>query len=92
MLSDQFPSAGNSNSSGGLINYSDFVSGGYRILCFDVSRLRDRLSDPNSAVSIQVQATRTGHTTACNYYYLVERLQALTMQFNASETKLVLGL
>lgn len=90
ILEDQFPGSGNSNAKGGLLNYSDFINT-YRLLCFDVSRLKDRLSDPNSAVSIQVQATRA-NATSCDYYYVVERLQAVTFQFNASETKIILGL
>ncbi len=90
ILEDQFPGSGSSNSTGGLISYADFINS-YRLHCFDVSRSKDRLSSPNEAVSIQVSGTRV-NSTSCDYYYIVERLQAVTMHFGASETKLVIGL
>ena len=90
ILQDQFPKQGLDNDSCSLISYSDFMQS-YRLHCFDVSRLKDRLRNANEAVSIQIQATRS-NATSCDYYYLVERLQLVTFQFSSSETKLVIGL
>ena len=90
ILEEQFPGYGNSSGSGSLISFSDFQNS-YRLHCIDVSRLKDRLKDPNSAVSIQLSATRS-NSTSCDYYVCVERLQACTMSFTNSEVKLFVGL
>lgn len=90
VLSEQFPGAGSSNKSGSLLSFSDFVNT-YRLHCFDVSRAKDRLRSPNESVSIQVVGTRS-NATSCDYYFLVERLQAVNFHFSSAETRMVVGL
>jgi hypothetical protein len=93
ILAEQFPGHGHSNRAGSLITYQDFCAG-FRMVCFDVSRLKERLKDPNSMVSVQVNATRAASdgAVACDYYIIIERLAAVTMQFSSTETKLFIGL
>ena len=91
ILKQQFPS-NSSELSGSQLTYSDFFNN-FRLNCIDVSRLKDRLKDPNSNVSIQVVAARDpAYTGSVDIYYVVERLQACTFMFNSSETKVIIGL
>jgi len=81
ILKEQMPS------SGGLISFADF-NAAYHIMCYDISRLKGRSVNPQAAVSIQVNATRTD-STACDYYYLIERADSCVLNMSTGDVQVV---
>lgn len=84
ILKEQFPE------NQGLVSYSDFLTT-YRLHCFDLTRLKDRLKNPNEACSLQVNATRVD-AVSCDYYFIVERLQRVSLHMSSAESSVVVGL
>lgn len=84
ILKEQFPE------NQGLVTYSDFLTT-YRLHCFDVTRLKDRLKNPNEACSLQINATRVD-AVACDYYFVVERLQRCSLHMSSAESSVVVGM
>lgn len=84
ILKEQFPE------DQGLVSYSDFLTT-YRLHCFDLTRLKDRLKNPNEACSLQINATRVD-AVACDYYFVVERLQRVSLHMSSAESSVVVGL
>lgn len=91
IVAEQCPSYNsNGDTENGLISFSEFLNG-YRYLTFDLSRLKDRLKNPNQSVSLQIQATKLNATT-CDLWYVVERLNKVVINMSSAETKYVVGL
>lgn len=84
VIREQFPE------NQGLVSYSDFITT-YRLHCFDLTRLKDRLKNPNEACSLQVNATRVG-AASCDYYFIVERLQRCSLHLSSAESSVVVGM
>jgi hypothetical protein len=74
----------------GLIDFNDFLST-YHVHCFDLSRVADRLRSPNESVSLELDATRYD-TNTCDNFYIVERLQRISLNLSANETNVTVGL
>lgn len=72
----------------GLIDFRNFKLN-YRVLCFDLSRLGERLRDPTQACSLQVRCTarRSNGEVAYDRFYLVERSQVVKMDVSNSAVK-----
>jgi hypothetical protein len=92
ILRDQFPGAGDSNTSGGLVAYPEFL-GNYRLNCFDIRRIHERLA-PNEAISLSVTAQRADAAggTRFDYYYVVEREQCVTFNISSGSLEITVGL
>lgn len=84
-LRDQF-----NRNTGSMLKYTDFVAGGFRYHCFDISRLSDRLSSITEAVSLSIQ-TDWINTIPCDTLFLIERLNQLSFHFSSSDVNIVLG-
>jgi len=75
----------------GLINFNDWINA-YALHCFDLTRLGNKMRNPNEAVSLQVQATRDADGAAMDHHYVVERLQKIQFNLSAGESSVVVGL
>lgn len=75
----------------GLISFNDFINA-YALHCFDLTRLGNKMSSPNEAVSLQVQATRDSDGVSADHHYVVERLQKVSFNLSAGESSVVVGL
>jgi len=73
-----------------LVSYHDFLNG-YRVHVFDLSRLQDRIAQPNSAVSLQVNARRDAGGNR-DHVFIVERLQKVTFHMSSGDSNVVIGL
>lgn len=76
---------------GSMISYEDFAN--YkRTLCFDLTRIADRLQSPTEPVSLIFQGTRND---ALQYnldmVFLVERKNQVTFRFSAADVAIVVG-
>ena len=90
-LREQFPNMGSSSTLGSMINYNDFITL-YRYHCFDISRLKDRLKNPNDSVSILLTASRAESAPAAmDYVFLVEREQSVKFHFTSSDVTVTVG-
>ena len=87
---EQFEILKDQMNGGGLITYKDFLSH-YRIICFDLSRMGDKMQNENEAVSIQVQATRVD-TVSSDYCWMVERLSRVSFHMSSQDSRVVVGL
>jgi hypothetical protein len=74
----------------GLIDFNDFLST-YHVHCLDLTRVADRLRSPSEAVSIELDATRYD-TNTCDNFYILERLQRISLNLSANETNVIVGL
>ena len=75
----------------GLINFNDWINA-YALHCFDLTRLGNKMRNPNEAVSLQVQATRDADGGAMDHHYVVERLQKVQFNLSAGESSVIVGL
>jgi hypothetical protein len=86
ILRDQFTA-----DSGAMIRFIDWLNY-YRIGCFDLTRIADRLSNPTQPVSIQFQGQRNdGLPYSLEMFYLVEREMQITFRFSSSDVAIVVG-
>lgn len=74
-----------------MISYVDFVN--YkRLLCFDLTRISDRLQSPTEPVNLQFLGTRDDNLpTQTQLYYLTERLNQITFRFSSADVAIVVG-
>lgn len=76
---------------GSMISYEDFLN--YkRTLCFDLTRIADRLQSPTEPVSLIFQGTRSdGLSYNLDMVFLVERKNQVTFRFSAADVAIVVG-
>lgn len=76
---------------GSMISYEDFAN--YkRTLCFDLTRISDRLQSPTEPVSLIFQGTRNdGLQYNLDMIFLVERKNQVTFRFSAADVAIVVG-
>lgn len=76
---------------GSMISYEDFAN--YkRTLCFDLTRIADRLQSPTEPVSLIFQGTRNdGLAYNLDMIFLVERKNQVTFRFSAADVAIVVG-
>lgn len=68
-----------------MINYVDF-STYKRTLCFDLTRISDRLQSPTEPVNLTFQANRADvGPNNVQLYFLTERLNQVTFRFSSSD-------
>lgn len=74
-----------------MIRYEDWRN--YkRYLCYDLTRLSDRLQSPTEPVSLAFIGTRVdGLAPKLQLYFLVERLNQVTFRFSSSDVAIVVG-
>lgn len=76
---------------GSMISYEDF-SQYKRTLCFDLTRISDRLQSPTEPVSLIFQGTRNdGLQYNLDMVFLVERKNQVTFRFSAADVAIVVG-
>lgn len=76
---------------GSMIKYEDFAN--YkRTLCFDLTRVSERLISPTEPVSLIFQATRSdGLSFSLDMFFLIERRNQVTFRFSAADVAIVVG-
>jgi hypothetical protein len=91
-LQENSVASGFSETVGSLISYRDFLNL-HNYTCFDVHRLKDRLGDPNEAVTIQLNIQRNASPTgySVDWLVLVERKQVCVLSISSSGTELAIG-
>lgn len=76
---------------GSMISYQDFAN--YkRMMCFDLTRISDRLQSPTEPVSLIFQGNRAdGLQCALDMFFLIERKNQVTFRFSAADVSIVVG-
>jgi hypothetical protein len=94
VLSEQMVSHGYKDNLGSVIGMKDFA-GPYNINCYDVTRLKGRISSPSEGVIISVnystQSTNGFVTNNSDCIYLVERNITCVMDFSDGGCQIALG-
>lgn len=92
ILKQQFPGYGSDSTQGGLISFQDFLTT-YRLNCIDLSRLKERVANPWTQVSIEVDATPCvgTYTGGFDYHYLVEKKWLMSLTMSAGSISASMG-
>jgi hypothetical protein len=85
-LKEQF-----TNDKGSMLRYVDWLNF-QRYLCFDISRISLRLQSPTEPVSLIFKGQRNdGMLYQLEMFYLIERMNQITMRFSSSDVAIVVG-
>jgi len=76
---------------GSMIRYVDWRNS-YRLLCFDLTRVADRLQSPTEPISLIFTGQRADNLPYnLEMVYLVERENQVTFRFSSSDVAIVVG-
>lgn len=76
---------------GSMISYQDFAN--YkRHMCFDLTRISDRLQSPTEPVSLIFQGNRADDLQcSLDMFFLIERKNQVTFRFSSADVSIVVG-
>ena len=73
-----------------ILNFSDFINT-YRINCFDMTRQKNKLIDPNMSIPLTFQGTLLSQSGNVDVIYLIEHKVTCRLNFGESDVKVVYG-